>query len=85
MSLIISFRSEVLKTKRTAAFYFTLIGAAIVPLMLLITIASDGLPNEPTSSKDPINFIFRLSYEIKLRPFAYFPCSLYLSVPFCHR
>jgi lantibiotic transport system permease protein len=65
MSLIISLRSEVLKTKRTAAFYFTLIGAAVIPFMLLFSIISEGMPNENgKSSKDPINFLFDLSAEI---------------------
>jgi lantibiotic transport system permease protein len=64
MSLIISLRSEVLKTKRTAAFYFTLIGAAAIPLMLLFMIASNGMPNDERSTKDPINFLFALSSEV---------------------
>src|SRR5688500_8116733 len=64
MSLIISLRSEVLKTKRTAAFYFTLIGAAGIPLILLFMIASNGMPNDERSAKDPINFLFALSSEV---------------------
>jgi hypothetical protein len=54
----------VLKTKRTAAFYFTLIGAAVIPFMLLFSIASHGLPNEAKSYKSAINFLFDLSAEI---------------------
>jgi hypothetical protein len=64
MSLIISLRSEVLKTKRTAAFYFTLIGAAVIPLILLFNIASNGFPAEGNGNKDPINFLFALTAEI---------------------
>lgn len=65
MSLTISLRSEILKTKRTAAFYFTLIGAAVIPFMLLFSIISQhSLPNEQSSSKDPINFLFDLSAEV---------------------
>jgi hypothetical protein len=64
MSLTISLRSEILKTKRTAAFYFTLIGAAVIPFMLLFSIISHGLPEQERSAKDPINFIFRLSSEM---------------------
>lgn len=64
MSLIISLRSEVLKTKRTAAFYFTLIGAAVIPCMLLFSIASHGLPGGDRSMKNPINFLFALSSEV---------------------
>jgi hypothetical protein len=64
MSLIISLRSEVLKTKRTAAFYFTLIGAAVVPVMLLFSIASHGMMGDPRSKTDTINFLFNLSAEV---------------------
>jgi hypothetical protein len=64
MSLTISLRSEVLKTKRTAAFYFTLIGAAIIPFMLLFTIASHGMMGDPRAKTDTINFLFNLSAEV---------------------
>jgi hypothetical protein len=64
MSLSISLRSELLKTKRTAAFYFTLIGAAVVPFMILFSNISNGLPEEGKGKNDPINFIFSLSGEI---------------------
>lgn len=64
MSLLISFRSETLKTKRTAAFYFTLIGAAIVPFMLLFSIISDDLPGDIAKRNDPINSMFRLLSEM---------------------
>jgi lantibiotic transport system permease protein len=65
MSLIISLRSEILKTKRTAAFYFTLIGAGIVPFMFLFsTISQNALPNEGRSGKSPLNIIFDLSSEM---------------------
>ncbi|MCG2615175.1 ABC transporter permease [Terrimonas sp. NA20] len=64
MSLIISFRSEILKSKRTAAFYFTLIGAAVIPFILLINIIADGLPGEGRASKDPINAMFKLSSDM---------------------
>lgn len=64
MNLLISLRSEVLKTKRTAVFYFTLIGAAVVPLMFLLNVMTHGLPDENESSKDPLNSIFKLSTEI---------------------
>lgn len=64
MNLLVSLRSETLKTKRTAALYFTLIGAAVVPFMFLLNILSDGLPDEDKSSKDPLNAIFNLSSEM---------------------
>ena len=61
MNLLISLRSEVLKTRRTAAFYFTLIGAAIIPFMFLLNSLTHGLPDEDDSNKDPLNAIFKLS------------------------
>jgi lantibiotic transport system permease protein len=63
MNLLISFRSEISKSKRTAAFYFTLIGAAVIPVILLINALSDGLPDE-AKSKDPLNAIFKMSSEM---------------------
>ncbi|MEO5565039.1 MAG: ABC transporter permease [Chitinophagaceae bacterium] len=64
MSLIISLRSEILKTKRTAAFYFTLIGAGIVPFLFLFSTIAHGFPNENKSAQDPLNFMFKLSAEM---------------------
>ncbi len=64
MSLSISLRSEVLKTKRTAAFYFTLIGAAIIPAMILFSIATHGMMGDKRAKTDTINFLFNLSGEI---------------------
>lgn len=64
MSLIISLRSEILKTKRTAAFYFTLIGAGIIPLMFLISIATHGLPENERTAADPINSLFSMASEV---------------------
>ncbi|MGC4103744.1 ABC transporter permease [Ferruginibacter sp.] len=61
MSLLVSLRSEILKSKRTAAFYFTLIGAATVPFLILFTIASHGLPEAERTAKDPVNALFNLS------------------------
>jgi hypothetical protein len=52
MSLLISLRSELLKTQRTASFYLTLIGAAVGPVMFLLNILldegeTDALKNDP--------------------------------------
>ena len=77
MSLVVSLRSEVLKSKRTAAFYFTLIGAAVVPLMLLIAIASSGLPSQDRTSKDPINALFNMSADMTC--LALFPLFIVLA------
>jgi lantibiotic transport system permease protein len=64
MSTIISLRSEILKTKRTAAFYFTLIGAAVIPFMILFSTLSHDLPDGERRGRDPINFLFDLSAEV---------------------
>src|SRR5687768_16007463 len=45
MNLLISLRSEILKTKRTASFYLTIAAAAFGPLMTLLDIMIDeGIP-----------------------------------------
>lgn len=64
MNLVISLRSELLKTRRTAAFYFTFIGAAVIPFMFLLNAITDGLPEEDSSNKDPLNAIFKMSAEM---------------------
>src|SRR5688572_26505521 len=64
MNLLISLRSEILKTKRTSAFYFTLIGAAVIPFIFLLNALTHGLPDENESVKDPLNAIFKLSSQM---------------------
>jgi lantibiotic transport system permease protein len=45
MNLLISLRSEILKTKRTASFYLTIAAAAFGPLMTLLDIMiGEGIP-----------------------------------------
>ena len=58
MSLLISFRSELLKA-RTASIYLTLIGAAVGPVMYLLNVLIDE--NEiDASEKDPLNAVFKI-------------------------
>ena len=58
MNLLISLRSELLKT-RTASFYLTLIGAAVGPVMYLLNVLIDE--NEIDASEtDPLNAIFKI-------------------------
>ncbi len=64
MNLLISLRSEMLKTKRTAAFYFTLVAAAIIPLMFMMSALGHDLPDENQSLKDPLNAIFSESAQM---------------------
>jgi lantibiotic transport system permease protein len=61
MNLLISLRSELLKTKRTASFYFTLIGAAVIPFTFLLNVLLDGIEE---TRKDPLNAIFKLGAEM---------------------
>jgi lantibiotic transport system permease protein len=76
MNILISLRSEILKTKRTAAFYFTLIGAAVVPFMFLLNALNEGLPDEDKSNKDPLNAIFKIASE--MNGIAFFPLFVVL-------
>lgn len=74
MNLSISLRSEILKTKRTAAFYLTLVGAAAVPVIFLLNVLmSDGFDG---SKKDPLNSLFKLNAEAN--GLAFFPWFIIL-------
>ena len=57
MNLLLSIRSEILKSKRTASFYLTLISAAIVPVIFLLNVAFEGISKE--DQNDSLNAIFR--------------------------
>jgi hypothetical protein len=61
MNLLISLRSEILKIKRTASFYFTLVGAAVIPFTFLLNVLMDGIED---TRKDPLNSIFKLGSEM---------------------
>lgn len=61
MNLILSLRSEIYKTKRTSVLYFTLISAAVVPIIFLLNVLGEGLDS---SKKDPLNMIFKLLAEM---------------------
>ncbi len=62
MSLLISLRSELLKT-RTASLYLTLIGAAVGPVIYLLNVLIDE--NEiDASEKDPLNALFKILSEM---------------------
>ena len=62
MNVLISLRSEILKTKRTAALYFTLIGAAPIPAIFLLNVLTGG-GDLTAIRKDPLNTIFELGAE----------------------
>lgn len=74
MNLSISLRSEVLKTKRTAAFYFTLISAAVVPIIFLLNALLDD--DMDSTRKDPLNNLFKLLGE--MNGMAFFPWFIIL-------
>jgi len=63
MNLLISLRSELLKTRRTASFYLTLIGAAVGPVMFLLNVLLDEDELDGTS-KDPLNALFKMLSEM---------------------
>lgn len=73
MNLLISLRAEILKTRRTAALYFTLVGAAVVPVVFLLNVMTDGLDS---TRKDPLNAVFKLSGE--MNGLAFFPMFIIL-------
>ncbi len=68
MLVLASLRSEILKTRRTAAFYFTIVGAAIVPVVYLINVLSGDIDSTKT---DPFNAMFKLAAQ--MNGFVFFP------------
>lgn len=62
MKLLIALRSEILKTKRTASIYFTLVIAAIIPAILLLNVLTGGSDLQSTG-KDQLNGLFQLCAE----------------------
>ena len=63
MNLLISLRSEILKTKRTASFYLTIGAAAFGPLMTLLDIMIDeGIP--PGDRNNFFNKLFLEKFQM---------------------
>jgi len=62
MKLLTALRSEMLKTRRTASFYFTVIGAAPIPLIILLNILLGGSDLRSVGA-DPLNRIFTMGIE----------------------
>lgn len=56
MNLLVSFRSELLKTNRTASIYLCLVAAAIIPSLFLLEFSLGTL--EPETLRDPWNAFF---------------------------
>lgn len=74
MNLLISFRSEILKTKRTAIFYLTFIAAGFIPFIFLLNVSLDGVTEE--NGKEGFNSLFKLGSE--MLGFAIFPLFVVL-------
>lgn len=62
MKLLTALRAEMLKTKRTASFYFTILGAAPVPLIFLLNVLTGGGDLEAVH-KGSLNTVFELGME----------------------
>lgn len=62
MKLLTALRAEMLKTKRTASFYFTLVIAALIPAILLLNVLTGGGDLDAVR-KDPLNAMFELGTE----------------------
>jgi len=74
MNLLVSFHSEILKTKRTASYYLTLVAAAFIPFILLLNICISGVSQD--LGKDPLNSIFGAGFQ--MTGFAIFPMFVIL-------
>ena len=61
-NLLTSLRSEILKTRRTASFYFALLAATPIPLIFLLNVLTGGVDREATRI-DPLNAMFELGAE----------------------
>lgn len=75
MNLLISLRSELLKTKRTASFYLALIGAAVGPVVFMLNILLDEGEAEGLKN-DPLNKLFKILSD--MNGAALFPCFIIL-------
>ena len=64
MNLFISTQSELLKTRRTLSFWFTIIGAFFIPLMLSIGISSGDDAAEKASTNDPWTEFLGMGWQL---------------------
>jgi lantibiotic transport system permease protein len=63
MSFIISTQAELLKTKRTASFWLSIIGAAFIPTILFIALFTDG-DAEKNLAKEPWAIFMNMGWQI---------------------
>lgn len=62
MNPLISLRSEILKTRRTAIFYLTLVAAGLIPLIFLLNISLDEI--SPENAKEGFNSLFKTASQM---------------------
>ncbi|RYY97824.1 MAG: hypothetical protein EOO11_09800 [Chitinophagaceae bacterium] len=62
MKLLTALRAEMLKTRRTASRYFTIVGAAIIPAILLLNVLTGG-GDVAALGKDPLNALLEMGAE----------------------
>jgi hypothetical protein len=74
MNLPISLRSEMLKTRRTASLYLTLILAVVIPFIFFLDVCFDGV--EAKNKKDIFNVFFREAFT--MTGFLIFPIFIVL-------
>ncbi len=64
MSFIISTQAELLKTKRTASFWLSIIGAAIIPTILFLNLTIDPGDAVKSLATDPWKKMFLTAWQI---------------------
>ena len=64
MSFIISTQAELLKTKRTASFWLSIVGAAFIPLMLFISFFAGDDAAKAAVLKDPWTKYLSMGWEL---------------------
>lgn len=73
MSFLISAEAELLKTKRTATFWFTVLGAAFIPTIFLIVFTTNS-EEAAGLGADPWNKLFIMGWQI----LAFFLLPMYI-------
>lgn len=78
MDILISLRSEILKTKRTAAFYLTILAAAFGPFMSMLDLILDGVEGDNRNDIFNIMLInkFQMTGLVALPLFLILVCTL---------
>jgi hypothetical protein len=64
MSLLISTKAEIIKTKRSASFWLSLIGAAIIPLLFFLTLTISPEKNYDRFHVAPWRIVFTQGWQV---------------------